>query len=855
MRPVRLAFCGINSFSEPAAIDFARLTDYGIFGIFGDTGSGKSTILDCIVYALYGTTPRLPQNSYLEFINYRCAEAYIDFTFEIVYEGRRRTYRVLHKLKRQGTDPHTVTLTELTGEGEVLLSASVREAFEKLKDIIGLDQNDFSKCIALPQGEFSQFVKAAARDRLRLIAGLFDLEKYGLRLTQRVNERCGETKLRADVLDAKLQAYEDITEEGNKALAGRIASLKGEQDALDGSLKALREQEKEYATSLVRRREAEEASARLAKLEAKLPAMEELGRELSRLEKAVAVCNASRAVSALRQREEAADAQYAEAGKKYAAAAEACKSLAPDAEEKLEAEIAALGELSVRAQAAEEKRGQRERAAARLAEAAAKLAAEGSAEQFSYETERRALEEKLAACGQEDFFTFAETHGKAALLRKEYAGFSDELDALTRKYPVIAPDSVPLSEKYRDLSKGEKTDISALRRAYEAREEEKRTLHDALNALEKKQGAYALKVQRIAQLNAEKARAEEELARLGDADETLPSAGEIRAQIEQKQTEKRRLIELARKLGDARAAAETALAAAEERKRGASLALGEGIARYREAMGGGGFSSPEEAERLVAKYGTGDARGAYEQFMRDHAVAKAKCAELPAEDLSSFTEEGLARLRGETADAETARGSCIRELALAEDRLAFCRNALQEKNALEAERAGVQKHYQRLLLLKKLVESNRFVEFVAEEYLQTIAVNASARLLSLTGGRYFLRYEKGFTVGDNFNGGQARPVYTLSGGETFLVSLSLALALGTEICARSLRPIEFFFLDEGFGTLDSRLVDTVMDSLEKLRSENLTIGIISHVEELKNRIDRKLTVEKATEESGSKIKE
>ena len=93
----------------------------------------------------------------------------------------------------------------------------------------------------------------------------------------------------------------------------------------------------------------------------------------------------------------------------------------------------------------------------------------------------------------------------------------------------------------------------------------------------------------------------------------------------------------------------------------------------------------------------------------------------------------------------------------------------------------------------------------------------------------------------------------MSGGEMFLVSLSLALSLSSEICARSLRPIEFFFLDEGFGTLDEKLVDVVMDSLERLKSENFSIGIISHVEELKHRIVKKLLVKKATEEHGSQI--
>ena len=145
------------------------------------------------------------------------------------------------------------------------------------------------------------------------------------------------------------------------------------------------------------------------------------------------------------------------------------------------------------------------------------------------------------------------------------------------------------------------------------------------------------------------------------------------------------------------------------------------------------------------------------------------------------------------------------------------------------------------------------MEFIAEEYLTAVSYNASGRLLSLTNGQYFLKYDGGFYVGDNLHGGALRGVNTLSGGETFLVSLSLALSLSQEIGARYLRSSEFFFLDEGFGTLDSKLVDTVMDSLEKLRNENFSIGIISHVEELKHRINRKLTVKKATEKHGSQI--
>ena len=143
------------------------------------------------------------------------------------------------------------------------------------------------------------------------------------------------------------------------------------------------------------------------------------------------------------------------------------------------------------------------------------------------------------------------------------------------------------------------------------------------------------------------------------------------------------------------------------------------------------------------------------------------------------------------------------------------------------------------------------MEFIANEYLCDISALASSTLLNLTDGRYFLTYTDTFYAGDNFNCGNLRGVNTLSGGETFLVSLSLALALSQTICV--FRPIEFFFLDEGFGTLDGTLVDTVMNALEKLKSSSFTIGVISHVEELKHRIDSKITVNKATESHGSTV--
>ncbi|HEX3045856.1 MAG TPA: AAA family ATPase [Bacillota bacterium] len=159
--------------------------------------------------------------------------------------------------------------------------------------------------------------------------------------------------------------------------------------------------------------------------------------------------------------------------------------------------------------------------------------------------------------------------------------------------------------------------------------------------------------------------------------------------------------------------------------------------------------------------------------------------------------------------------------------------------------------------IQKLLQGNAFVAYIAEEHLRYILKDASKRLGVLTGGRYLLKMDerKDFIICDNGNGGLTRPVSSLSGGETFLVSLSLALALSNKIQLNGKNPLEFFFLDEGFGTLDPQLLDVVMDSLEKLQKESLTIGIISHVPELRNRISRRLMVTPANlNGEGSKVK-
>jgi len=195
-------------------------------------------------------------------------------------------------------------------------------------------------------------------------------------------------------------------------------------------------------------------------------------------------------------------------------------------------------------------------------------------------------------------------------------------------------------------------------------------------------------------------------------------------------------------------------------------------------------------------------------------------------------------------EVENAHTEAIERRGANQQRLIKLNEEHQEWTRLENERKALSHRQGLLKSLQTVFKGNAFVEFIAQEQLTNVSLDASERLKQLTNQRYALEVdaEGGFIMRDDANGGVRRPVSSLSGGETFLTALALALALSTQIQLRGESPLEFFFLDEGFGTLDANLLETVMNILEKLHLQNLTIGIISHVPELKNRLARRLVI-------------
>ena len=175
MLPIKLTLKGIYSYREEQIIEFDKLTEAHIFGIFGAVGSGKSTILEAITFALYGETERLNRNerSY-NMMNLKSTEMKVDFEFNVAGEEYRVV--VIQKRKKKFLEvdpPHKVYYKKKAGNWEA------QEDF-KISGIIGLSYDNFRRTIIIPQGKFQEFLQLSATDRSRMLSEIFNLQKYDL---------------------------------------------------------------------------------------------------------------------------------------------------------------------------------------------------------------------------------------------------------------------------------------------------------------------------------------------------------------------------------------------------------------------------------------------------------------------------------------------------------------------------------------------------------------------------------------------------------------------------------------------------------------------------------------------------
>ena len=212
MKPINLKIKGLNSFIEQQEINFETLTDRGLFGIFGPTGSGKSTILDGITLALYGEVARKSTN----YMNTNCDSLNVSYEFQISEKEIKR-YRVDREFRRdkktESIRSKSAKIIEIVGDSEIILEDSVKNVTKKCEEIIGLKSEDFTRTVVLPQGNFSEFLKLEGKERRDMLERLFNLQKYGDHLSIKLGMKIKEEREHANFIEGELKGYEDCSEE------------------------------------------------------------------------------------------------------------------------------------------------------------------------------------------------------------------------------------------------------------------------------------------------------------------------------------------------------------------------------------------------------------------------------------------------------------------------------------------------------------------------------------------------------------------------------------------------------------------------------------------------------------------
>ncbi|MDQ7095237.1 AAA family ATPase [Desulfosporosinus sp. PR] len=244
MKPMRLKIAGLNSFREVQEIDFSKLCETGVFGIFGSTGSGKSTILDAITLALYGTVERAVNNTQ-GILNHGEEKLAVEYMFSLAVGTQRITYRAERSYRRSGdrtVKASTCRLVEIKENTETVLASKADEMTKKIEEMLGLTVDDFTRAVVLPQGKFAEFLTIKPKDRRLMLERLFSLEAYGRDLTARLSEQLDSTRFHLNGIEQRLQGLGDASAEQVRIAEEEYQAAKIASEQTLGDLNHLKQQ-------------------------------------------------------------------------------------------------------------------------------------------------------------------------------------------------------------------------------------------------------------------------------------------------------------------------------------------------------------------------------------------------------------------------------------------------------------------------------------------------------------------------------------------------------------------------------------------------------------------------------------
>ncbi|GAO29959.1 AAA family ATPase [Geofilum rubicundum] len=331
MIPIQLTIQGLYSYQEKQTIDFTQLTSAKLFGIFGSVGSGKSSILEAITFAIYGRTDRLNlsgDNRNYNMMNLKSHELLIDFIFET---GKEQTaYRVTVKGRRNSKKFEDVKALDRAAyqkvNGEWLPIAA-----DSMDEVIGLSYDNFKRTIIIPQGQFQEFLQLGNKDRTQMMKELFNLGKYDFYYKVAALE--SENNGQRQNTEGQLQQLGAVDPELLKGYGTRLEELKKELEEQNKKLEAQQKEEEQYRQLQALTLKLAEAGKAFQALQAQVPAVREMEKKMLRFEQCVhqfkhlleAVKSAR---SKLTEREQQIDKDALQLKKEEAAIAQLDKALA-----------------------------------------------------------------------------------------------------------------------------------------------------------------------------------------------------------------------------------------------------------------------------------------------------------------------------------------------------------------------------------------------------------------------------------------------------------------------------------------------------------------------------------------------
>lgn len=868
MRPERLRISAFGPYAGEEDMDFSVLENHTLFLICGPTGAGKSTILDAMCYALYGKTSgavRSGEDLRSNYVGYD-RKTYVEFDFAIGdrhYRIYRSPTQLLERQKGDRSRPvehkGKADFYEIDEEGREkahITSKGVDSAVEKLLGV-GLEQ--FRQIILLPQGDFRKLLLADSSDRQKIMEQLFQTGIY-LAFEKKLQEET--QKLKTEYSRGELQRttlLETCRSESEEEL----------EKQAEINEKVLKEKETEFMQAdkeqQVFLRAYDEANVlhgaflRLEMAETALKRMEEKRKEKEELRGHIKMIRAAQSVT--KEWSEAVNAK-----KQQRTAAETLEKAAADLPVKEKAKAEAEQALAL---FEKEKPKQKER-----------IEMKGKLEQYrnpsrSYGTAKREAE-RLAGI-------YAVKQKEAERLREQVSAAEkkaaeDKKNWLSRNRIFMEGQAFVLAEKLTDgqpcpvcgsLSHPAPAVAGEDRITEKDVKDAERQMHlseDAEKKNRREAEAYQAK-----ELAAAKESVDKAMTVLSELEKNLPAAYRDSLALEKE------IKDLETRISSF----EKSLEQAEEKRKNAET-IYQALKEQKELLEkqAGEFLKVSEEKNRILKIKVAEAGFTdwfeCSQYMKEVPQLEAYENDLKIYDQSVHVEEEKIKGEKEKTAGKTKPDMNDwneKRLKLLENMKRFAAEKAEKETELKKQKETLKKLRQLKETQKEIGEKYSLVahlweiaqgketginleRFVLGALLDAVTEKANLRLMEMSGNRYELLRKRGersdgrkkagldLEVFDG-NTGRARPAATLSGGETFLASLSLALGLADVVqeYAGGVH-LDAMFIDEGFGSLDSESLDLAMKTLQELKGQNRLIGLISHVGGLEERIPAKLRVTK-----------